>query len=62
MIQVRKSIRFGPLRLTFTRRGVSVSVGAGPLRISRGADGRTRRTIRYAPGVFETKTINRRKR
>jgi hypothetical protein len=58
MIQFRKSKKFGPLRLTLGKRGLSPSVGGGPLRLSFGADGQVRRTIR-APGLgpYDTKTI-----
>lgn len=59
MVQFRKSKSFGPFRITATKRGISTSFGAGPIRLSRGADGKTRRTIR-APGtgVFDTKVIS----
>lgn len=58
MVQFRKSKSFGPFRITATKRGISTSFGAGPIRLSRGADGKTRRTIR-APGtgIFDTKVI-----
>ncbi len=57
-LQFRKSKAIGPLRLTLTNRGLSTSVGAGPLRVSRGADGEVRRTVR-APGVglYDTKVV-----
>jgi hypothetical protein len=58
-VRFRRSITRGPLRVTIGRSGVSVSVGIGPLRISRGADGVWRRTIRVAPGVWDTKRIRR---
>jgi hypothetical protein len=32
----------------------------GPIRVSRGADGVWRRTVRVAPGVWDTKPIRRR--
>jgi len=58
MAQFRKSKSFGPVRLTFSNRGVSTSVGAGPLRVSRGADGAWRRTVRIpGTGVSDTKKI-----
>lgn len=58
MVQFRKSTKIGPIRLTASKRGLSVSAGAGPLRISRGADGKIRRTI-SAPGtgIYDTKVI-----
>jgi hypothetical protein len=59
MAQFRKSKSFGPVRLTFSNRGVSTSVGAGPLRVSRGADGTWRRTVRVpGTGVSDTKKIS----
>lgn len=66
MVQFRKSKKFGAARFTVSKRGLSSSVGGGPFRLSFGADGRVRRTIR-APGVglWDTKTVGaggRRKR
>ncbi len=56
--QFRKTKSFGPLRLTVTRRGVGTSVGAGPLRVGVGADGKARRTIRIpGTGIFNTKVL-----
>jgi len=46
----RRSINFGPLRLNLGKRGIGTSVGAGPFRIGRSADGRTYRTFRI-PGT-----------
>ncbi|TQF65310.1 DUF4236 domain-containing protein [Rhodococcus spelaei] len=59
MVQFRKSTKIGPIRLTASKRGLSVSAGAGPLRISRGADGKVRRTI-SAPGtgIYDTKVVS----
>ena len=58
MVQFRKSKSFGPVRLTFSKRGLSTSVGAGPLRVSRGADGTWRRTVRVPDvGISDTKKI-----
>ncbi len=58
MVQFRKSKKFGPVRLTLSNRGLSTSFGAGPFRLSRGADGKVRRTVR-APGVglYDTKVL-----
>jgi len=39
MVRYRRSKKIGPFRITLTQRGVSTSVGAGPFRISKGADG-----------------------
>ena len=58
MVQYRKSKKVGPFRLTVSQRGISTSVGAGPLRVSRGADGRVRRTIRVpGTGIYDTKVV-----
>lgn len=58
MVQFRKSKSFGPIRLTASKRGLGVSVGAGPLRVSRGADGKVRRTVRVpGAGIYDTKVI-----
>jgi Protein of unknown function (DUF4236) len=56
----RKSKIFGPVRLTLGRRGVSSSIGWGPLRFSRGADGRLRRTLRV-PGTGLSDTVGGRR-
>jgi hypothetical protein len=53
----RKSKKVGPVRFTLSERGLSTSVGAGPFRISRGVDGRTRRTVRIpGTGLYDTRT------
>lgn len=58
MAQFRKTKNYGPVRVTTTQAGVGVSVGFGPLRISRGADGKFRRTVRVpGSGVWDTKVI-----
>jgi hypothetical protein len=58
MVQYRKSKKVGPFRLTVSQRGISTSVGAGPVRISRGADGRVRRTVRIpGTGIYDTKVV-----
>lgn len=59
VVQFRKSKSFGPVRLTASKRGLGISAGAGPVRISRGADGKVRRTVR-APGtgLYDTKVIS----
>ena len=48
----RRSKRFGPLRLTLSKRGLGVSAGAGPLRIGRGATGRRTASLRILKGLF----------
>ncbi len=57
--QFRKSKKFGLARFTLSQRGLSSSFGAGPFRLSFGADGRTRRTIRVpGTGLYNVKTIS----
>lgn len=60
MVQFRKSKALGPFRLTVSKKGLGVSAGAGPLRVSRGADGTIRRTA-SAPGtgIYDTKVVHR---
>ena len=43
------TVKLGPLRLTFSGRGVSASLGAGPLRVGR-SRGRSTTTVRV-PGT-----------
>lgn len=58
MVQFRRSKKIGPFRLTVSKSGLGISAGAGPLRISRGADGKVRRTIRLpGTGISDTKVI-----
>jgi len=58
MVGFRKSKKVGPFRFTLSKRGISTSAGAGPLRVSRGADGKYRRTVRVpGTGVYDTKVI-----
>jgi Protein of unknown function (DUF4236) len=54
----RRSKKVGPLRFTVSQRGISTSIGGGPLRFSHGADGKVRRTIR-APGTgfYDTRVV-----
>lgn len=57
MVQFRKSKKSGPLRFTVSKRGVGGSVGAGPVRLGLGSDGRVRRSWRIpGTGVYGTKT------
>lgn len=46
----RKSVKFGPLRFTASKRGLSGSFGAGPVRVTRSSRGRRTTTVR-APGT-----------
>lgn len=59
MVQFRRSKKFGPFRITLSQRGISTSVGAGGFRVSKGADGKVRRTIRVpGTGIYDTKVIS----
>lgn len=58
MVGFRKSKKFGPLRFTASKRGLSASAGAGPLRVTRRADGRYQRTVRIpGTGIYDTKIV-----
>ncbi|WP_018656710.1 DUF4236 domain-containing protein [Actinomadura flavalba] len=46
----RKSLKFGPFRLNFSRGGVGHSVGGRGVRYTKGADGRKHTTLRI-PGT-----------
>ena len=48
----RRSKSFGPFRFTLSKRGLGVSAGAGPVRVGRGATGRTSLTVRILKGLF----------
>lgn len=48
--RVRKSKTFGPVRITASKRGLSASIGKGPLRVTRRADGKVNQTARI-PGT-----------
>lgn len=62
MVQFRKSKSLGGLRLTAGKRGLSLSGGAGPVRVSRGSDGKVRRTVRVpGTGVYDTQVVGGRK-
>ncbi len=58
MAQFRKSKKVGPFRFTLSQRGLSASAGAGPLRLSRGSDGKLRRTVRIpGAGLYDTRIV-----
>lgn len=62
-MQFRKTTTLGPFRFTLTQRGISFSVGAGPVRFSRSADGTVRRTLRLpGSGIWDTKVVRRQRR
>lgn len=44
-LRFRKSINIGPLRINFSKSGVSFSIGAKGFRISRSAKGKTSATV-----------------
>ncbi len=47
----RRSKGFGPFRFNLSKRGVGVSVGAGPVRLGRSATGRRSLTVRLLKGL-----------
>ncbi|WP_082958589.1 DUF4236 domain-containing protein [Mycobacterium sp. E3198] len=49
MVQYRESKKVGPVRFTASNRGISASVGSGPFRGTRRADGLYQRMVRV-PG------------
>jgi hypothetical protein len=56
--RLRRSKRLGPIRLTFGRRGLSTSVRFGDVRISYGADGKIRRTVRIPrTGLYNVQVV-----
>lgn len=58
MVQYRRSKKIGPLRFTASQRGISTSVGYGPLRVTRRADGRFQRTVRVpGTGISDTRVV-----
>lgn len=58
MVRYRRSKKVGPFRFTLTQAGISTSVGAGPLRVTRSANGTVRRTVRVpGTGVYDTKVV-----
>lgn len=55
----RKSFKFGPFRITFSKSGISTSVGVKGARITKRADGKTQTTVSIpGTGIYSTKTIN----
>lgn len=58
MVQFRKSTKFGPVRITASKKGLGVSTGAGPVRVGLAADGKVRRTLRLpGTGIYDTKVV-----
>lgn len=63
MVQFRKRWKFGPFSFGLSKRGLSGSVGAGGVRVSRGADGKVRRTSGIpGTGVYDTKVVGDREK
>lgn len=57
-LRLRLTTKVGPFRFTLSQRGISASAGAGPVRVSRGADGKVRRTVRVpGAGLYDTKVV-----
>lgn len=58
MVQYRKSKKFGPFRITASGSGISYSVGSGPMRVTRRADGRVQRTVSIpGTGIRDTRIV-----
>ncbi|MBW3646024.1 MAG: DUF4236 domain-containing protein [Actinobacteria bacterium] len=55
----RRSKKIGPLRFTASKRGLSVSAGAGRARVGRSATGRRTTSFRLARGLRWTKSRRR---
>jgi hypothetical protein len=49
-LRFRRSIGWGPLRFTLTPKGISKSIGIGPFRLTKRADGKLQTTTRI-PGT-----------
>lgn len=56
MVSYRKSFKVGGVRFTASNKGVSTSVGAGPVRMTRRADGTVTRTL-SGGGFTDTKRV-----
>lgn len=57
-VRFRKTITFGPLRFTLTPKGISQSIGAGPVRVTKRADGKIQTTTRIpGTGISFTDTV-----
>lgn len=58
MVQFRRSKKVGPFRLTFGKRGMSLSGGVPGARVSVNSHGEVRRTYRLpGTGIYDTKKI-----
>lgn len=58
MFSFRRSKKLGPFRLTLSKRGVGVSVGRRPVRLTRSPTGRTRVTV-AGHGARWTRSLKR---
>ncbi|MFX0547910.1 DUF4236 domain-containing protein [Hathewaya histolytica] len=55
----KKSKNLGPVRLNLSNKGIGVSTGVKGFRVSKGADGKVRRTISIpGTGIRKTKVIS----
>lgn len=58
-LQFRKSIKLGPFRATFSKSGISTSVGVKGARITKRADGKTQTTLSIpGTGIYHTNTVS----
>lgn len=58
MVGFRKSKKFGPVRITASKSGLSTSVGVKGLRVSANSKGQVRRTVSVpGTGIYDTKRI-----
>ena len=58
MVGFRKSKKFGPVRITASKSGLSTSVGVKGLRVSANSKGQVRRTVSVpGTGIYDTKQI-----
>jgi hypothetical protein len=55
----RRTARFGHLRITATRSGISASVRLGPLTLTHRANGTWQRTVRVPGGLYEVEPVGR---
>lgn len=59
MVSFRKSLKFGPVRFTLGKRGVSTSFGVPGLRFGINSRGQVRRTVSLpGTGIYDTKVLN----
>lgn len=57
-LQFRRSVGFGPLRVTATKRGMSASLGVKGARVGVNSKGQVRRTVGLpGTGVYDTEVV-----